>query len=73
MNLFANQSNMLTLLLTLCVFSSWHTYDLRLDSKDNVISPEVYKESQSFLWNKNTILRFINSKLQIVGEKHRLI
>ena len=52
MSLVANQSNMLTLLLTLCVLSSWHTYDLRLDSKDNVISPEVYKESQSFLWNK---------------------
>ena len=51
-SLFANQSNMLTLLLTLCVLSSWQSYDLRLDSKDNVISPEVYKESQKFWWNK---------------------
>lgn len=51
-SLLANQSNMLTLLLTLCVLSSWHSYDLRLDSKDNVISPEVYKESQNFWWNK---------------------
>lgn len=50
--LFSNQSNMLTLLLTLCVLSSWQSYDLRLDSKDNVISPEVYKEAQNFWWNK---------------------
>lgn len=47
-----NQSSILTFFLALYVASSWYSYDLRLDSKDNVISPEVYKESQSFLWNK---------------------
>lgn len=52
-DVLSNQSNLFTLFLTLCVMYSLCSYDLRLDSKDNIISPEVYKESQSFWWNSN--------------------
>ena len=55
-----NQSSFLTFFLAFYVASSWPSYDLRLDDKDNVISPEVYKESQDFWWNKEHFFAIYN-------------
>ncbi|EPK4349309.1 hypothetical protein JRA37_003648, partial [Acinetobacter baumannii] len=48
-----NQSDFLAFFLCLCVIGSFQSYDLRLDSKDNIISPEIFKDSKnSFWWDK---------------------
>lgn len=55
--------------LALCVSSSWPSYDLRLDYKDNVISPEVYKESYSFWWNKEHFFAIYNLEMTNRGRE----
>lgn len=48
-----NQSDFLAFFLCLYFIGSFQSYDLRLDSKDNIISPEIFKDStNSFWWNK---------------------
>jgi len=64
-----NQSSFLTLFLAFYVASSWPSYDLRLDDKDNVISPEVYKESQNFWWNKEHFFAIYNLEVTDRGRE----
>lgn len=64
-----NQSSFLTFFLAFYVASSWPSYDLRLDDKDNVISPEVYKESQDFWWNKEHFFAIYNLEMTNRGRE----
>lgn len=49
----STQTDLLAIFLCLCIISSFQSYDLRLDSKDNIISPEIFKDStNNFWWSK---------------------